>query len=744
MSINFNDHDLTTSGIITAASGYFTTLTINNSNFNSSVSGLLPTIANSGDNRVLTSTGSTVGINAESNLIFNDETLFIGDYTGDTGGKIVLYNGNAGDGLPSITFIDNNGNHNFKIYMDDSDNKNYIKADNDHDLIISGSNNNSITLDNFNGKINIVSSGVTISSSGTNVPLTITNDGTGNSFVVNDVTGDSTPFIIDSTGRVGIGTTSPGAELEVADSSSDNDVRINLRPNGSTLSQVGASSTQTFISSVGARSFEVYTNDISRLIVTASGNVGIGTTTPTFVNNTYSGLHIHAATATSLKLTNTTTGQTSTDGFELLQDSAGNAYIWNRENTNISIATSGTSRITITNDGKVGIGVTPASAGSSALQVRGDLDIFGNGSDRSITYNMGVGDDGITGWYRSKIAFIPSSATNKISQHIAFFNKDGDLGGSTLTERMRITTDGNVGIGTSSPPELLSVFKDTNAGRTSILIDNLDQRLKMSCYYESGVGQYAEIQSTNNAETGHQNLILNRQGASVGIGVNPSAKLHIYGAGTTTNYYANGDAVDHTLYLQSSSNSSGAGGQILFGASQGIFAGIKGYIVNGTGPAGWLMLQTRNTTGNVVERFRITETGEIYMFNVYDSTVGATNRDLYIDSNYKIGYVSSIRASKTHISSLNDVSWLSSLNPVSYYYRKRDNDNNYTEEPDGIKDYGLIAEEVEQIAPELCFYDIVDDEPQLRGVTYSKLITPMLKYIQILEKRIIALENQLK
>jgi hypothetical protein len=44
-------------------------------NFNSSVSGLLPTITNSGDNRVLTSTGSTVGINAESNLTFNGSLL---------------------------------------------------------------------------------------------------------------------------------------------------------------------------------------------------------------------------------------------------------------------------------------------------------------------------------------------------------------------------------------------------------------------------------------------------------------------------------------------------------------------------------------------------------------------------------------------------------------------------------------------------------------------------------------------
>jgi hypothetical protein len=39
--------------------------------FSSSVSGLLPIIANSGDNRILTSDGTSYGINAESNLLFN-------------------------------------------------------------------------------------------------------------------------------------------------------------------------------------------------------------------------------------------------------------------------------------------------------------------------------------------------------------------------------------------------------------------------------------------------------------------------------------------------------------------------------------------------------------------------------------------------------------------------------------------------------------------------------------------------
>jgi hypothetical protein len=75
---------------ITGGSGDFSSLKLNSTtvsvsghthtssnitDFNSSVSGLLPTIANSGDNRVLTSTGSAVGINAESNFTFNGSLL---------------------------------------------------------------------------------------------------------------------------------------------------------------------------------------------------------------------------------------------------------------------------------------------------------------------------------------------------------------------------------------------------------------------------------------------------------------------------------------------------------------------------------------------------------------------------------------------------------------------------------------------------------------------------------------------
>jgi hypothetical protein len=146
---------------------------------------------------------------------------------------------------------------------------------------------------------------------------------------------------------------------------------------------------------------------------------------------------------------------------------------------------------------------------------------------------------------------------------------------------------------------------------------------------------------------------------------------------------------------------------------------------------------------NAGERMRIASDGVVTMSDVYEDTVGATNRDLFIDSTGKLGYVSSIRESKTDIVTLDDVSWLSALSPVSYRYRKKNADGTYSDEADGVTDYGLIAEDVEAVKPELCFYDMVDGEAQLRGVTYSKLITPMLRYIQQLEARIAALEERI-
>jgi hypothetical protein len=135
----------------------------------------------------------------------------------------------------------------------------------------------------------------------------------------------------------------------------------------------------------------------------------------------------------------------------------------------------------------------------------------------------------------------------------------------------------------------------------------------------------------------------------------------------------------------------------------------------------------------------------------YSTTVGATNRDLYIDNTGLIGYVSSLQAAKKNIQQITDTSWLHSLNPVSFKYRKKNEAGQYTNETDGDIQYGMIAEEVEAVRPDLCFYDDVADldgngektettHKELRGIQYSKLVPVLLKEVQKLRAEL----NQMK
>jgi len=56
----------------------------------------------------------------------------------------------------------------------------------------------------------------TFDNTGNVVPLTVTNTGTANSFVVNDESGDTTPFVINAAGNVGIGISLPLYKLHVS------------------------------------------------------------------------------------------------------------------------------------------------------------------------------------------------------------------------------------------------------------------------------------------------------------------------------------------------------------------------------------------------------------------------------------------------------------------------------------------------------------------------------------------------
>jgi len=140
------------------------------------------------------------------------------------------------------------------------------------------------------------------------------------------------------------------------------------------------------------------------------------------------------------------------------------------------------------------------------------------------------------------------------------------------------------------------------------------------------------------------------------------------------------------------------------------------------------------------ERMSIQSNGRVNMFHVYSTALSGTMRDVHIESGGQLGYNSSTRDSKENISLLSNVDWLYQLQPSSFNYKKRDKNGEYTDEVSTELEYGLIAEDVEPIAPELCFYDEVEGEMELRGIHYKKLIVPLLKALQDANTKITTLE----
>jgi len=171
---------------------------------------------------------------------------------------------------------------------------------------------------------------------------------------------------------------------------------------------------------------------------------------------------------------------------------------------------------------------------------------------------------------------------------------------------------GNVGIGTT-PNEALNINGSTNL-KSAIRLQNQGTDVGFiateAARIGSGSSNNLSISSfgTNSVilATGTTERLRIDSSGNVGIGTSPSAQLHTKGTGSPSRFYTDGDAVGATLFLQ---DIGGNGGQILFGTQQGVNSGIKGYIVNGTGPAGSLIFQTRNTSGNVLERMTIDSTG---------------------------------------------------------------------------------------------------------------------------------------
>jgi len=171
-----------------------------------------------------------------------------------------------------------------------------------------------------------------------------------------------------TTGNVGIGTTSPGAKLQVGDTSVGHDVYIA----GSTSSQSGLFFYDGAIPggmryNFSSDDLSIFTAGTTNLMIDSSGKVGIGTTSPGAklqVGDTSTGHDVYIAGSTS-----------SESGLFFYDGSIPGGMRYNFSTDDLSVFTAGNTRVMIDSAGDVGIGTTSPS---EKLEVNGDTKVSGN------------------------------------------------------------------------------------------------------------------------------------------------------------------------------------------------------------------------------------------------------------------------------------------------------------------------------------------------------------------------------
>ena len=250
--------------------------------------------------------------------------------------------------------------------------------------------------------------------------------------------------------------------------------------------------------------------------------VGIGTDSPTRQ------LTVFDSTGSRLALTggssancNILFGDTTDDNKGSIRFANSDSSVEHRASI-FNFKAQGSSALYINSSGNVGIGTT-SPAGK--LEVNGGTGVATSGGTLIVRQDGDTSNDGIA-----------LTSSNSIS-HRMFKNAGGTflMGPSTNADAFALDLNGNVGIGTSSPLDLLHIKSSTTDAR--MILDGasgFDAELK---FYEDGNAKYTVgydsasanfVIGTTNVDT-NQRLVIGSSG-NVGIGTaSPDTKLHVEG-----------------------------------------------------------------------------------------------------------------------------------------------------------------------------------------------------------------------
>jgi len=557
---------------------------------------------------------------------------------------------------------------------------------------------------------------------------------------------------IDSSGRVGIGTSSPSAAgsgygaLDVRGAAGGG-IRYGVDGGFNMLTYATGSATDFYASAASDMRFFTQGDLTTSMVITSSGDVGIGTSSP----NTSSGY-------TALAINGTTSGwiQLMDDGTNVADwySSGGTESTFRAINGGLNFAVSGASdvkfninsseRMRITSSGNVGIGTaSPTANHRLTLDNAGFVQalLSTSGTARLSLY----GDSAV-------------SAVDAKTNPLAFY--------AGSSERMRITSSGQVGIGTSSPLGPLHLAKSGTSDYTNMFFQNTGASGRN---YQLGVGGsntgvYSGKFYIYDSTASQPRFSLDSSG-NVGIGtLSPTSKLHLYKTGTSDNIIniQNGQDAYASILSLTANNDGGAVYNSLQSSTNG---GTQHWKISGGASTSTMAFSTGGT-----ERLRIDSSGNLFV----GATALGSNANFFGMSPgnafFDVGHITGVASGVSYARFIYGGSVIGSITQsgttaVAYNtssdYRLKENVVDLTGATTRLKQLepkrfnfiadadttvdGFLAHEVQSVVPEAITgtHNEVDADgnPVYQGIDQSKLVPLLVATIKELEARITALEN---